>query len=110
MAPLESAKIMYEIYREEGYDRRFRVVYFTELGDRNKETEINRALAGTHVHDGFISERRKERTKEVIASFLARWNDGEDPIPDALETALSAVEALEPSPIIGRVPGTPAGR
>ncbi len=81
MSPLESDRVMYEIYREEGYDRRFRVVYFTELGEHEKEREINRALAGEHVHDGFISEHGKEAAKAVIASFLARWNEGEHPDP-----------------------------
>jgi hypothetical protein len=97
MARLESAKIMFEVYREEGYDRRFRVVYFTELGEHNKETEINRAMAGTHVHDGFILEERKEATKEIIASYLERWNAGEALAPRALDAALEAAENRETS-------------
>ena len=35
-------QVMFEIYREAGYDRRFKVVYFTELNEHNRETEINR--------------------------------------------------------------------
>jgi hypothetical protein len=37
----ESDKVMFEIYRETEYTGRYRVVYFTELQDHNKETEIN---------------------------------------------------------------------
>lgn len=91
MSQVESAKIMYEIYREEGYGRRFRVVYFTELTEHNKETEINRALAGTHVHDGFIGEARKDASKEVIEGYLRRWNDGEPADPGALEVDLGRI-------------------
>lgn len=97
MNRLESDRIMYEIYREEGYDRRFRVVYFTELGDHDKEREINRALAGEHVHDGFIEERGKDAAKELIAAFLDRWNGGEAPDPGILEAALTSGEREVPA-------------
>src|SRR5205807_6967291 len=50
----ESDKIMFEIYRETEYTGKYRVVYFTELQDHNKETEINHAMAGEHFFDGFI--------------------------------------------------------
>jgi hypothetical protein len=72
----ESDKIMFEIYREP-YQGRYRVVYFTELQDHNKETEINRAMAGDHFYDGFIRNYRKEQAKEVIGRILQRLNDGE---------------------------------
>ena len=39
----ESDKVMFEIYKETEYTGRYRVVYFTELQDHNKETEINHA-------------------------------------------------------------------
>ncbi|RPJ43293.1 MAG: hypothetical protein EHM19_08980 [Candidatus Latescibacterota bacterium] len=93
MAELESSRIMYEIYQEEGYNRRFRVVFFTELNDHNKEMEINRALAGRHVHDGFIRERRKEEAKAVLADFIRRLNEGESPSVEELESALEGVSA-----------------
>jgi len=47
--PFESEKIMFEIYRESTYSGEYRVVYFTELQDHNKEAEINRAAAGEHA-------------------------------------------------------------
>ena len=50
------AKIMFEVYREGGYDRRYRVVYFTELNDHNRDTELNRCLAGQSFLSGFLAE------------------------------------------------------
>jgi hypothetical protein len=91
MKTLESARIMYEIYQENGYNGRYRVVYFTELNDHNKETEINRAMAGRHVHDGFIREWRKDQAKGMIDAFLGRLNGGEEADPEELETALKEV-------------------
>ncbi|MFQ5872796.1 MAG: hypothetical protein ACE5JL_03210 [Dehalococcoidia bacterium] len=88
MAEIESAKIMYEIYQEEGYDGRYRVVYFTELREHNKEREINRAMAGRHVYDGFIQEWRKEEAKAIINVFVERLNAGDPPSISELEAAL----------------------
>jgi len=70
-------KIMFEIYREPGYNRRFRAVYFTELDEHNKEQAINAALAGEHVYGGFISGTQAVRAKQAIAGLLARLNAGE---------------------------------
>lgn len=94
MAELESDKIMYEIYREEGYDKRYRVVFFTELTDHNKEREINRALAGQHVYDGFIREWRKEEAKAIIHAFVERMNAGEEPPIEELEASLKGYAAV----------------
>lgn len=83
-----SDKVLFEVYREGHYNKTFRVVYFTELNDHNREQEFNRALAGDHFFDGFLAGSRKERGKEVIDAFLARLNDGEELAPDALRTEL----------------------
>jgi len=74
---LESDKVMFEIYRETTYSRRFRVVYFTELQDHNKEWEISHAMAGEHFYDGFIRGYKKEEAKQAIDRILKRLNDGE---------------------------------
>ncbi len=73
----ESDKVMFEIYRETGYTGQFRVVYFTELQDHNKETEINHAMAGEHLFDGFIKNFGKDEAKELIDGLLRRLNNGE---------------------------------
>ena len=85
---MNDQKVMFEIYRERSYNRRYKVVYFTELGDHNREAEINRALAGEHYRDGYIKVWRKEEAKAVIAAWVERLNAGEDLEPGELEAAL----------------------
>ena len=72
----DEKRIMFEIYREAVDDRRYRVVYFTELGEHERETEISNALRGDHVFDGFILSRERFRAKEVVAGILERLNNG----------------------------------
>ncbi|MGH9405674.1 MAG: hypothetical protein ACRD3D_07565 [Terriglobia bacterium] len=73
----ESDKIMFEIYKETAYQGRYKVVYFTELQDHNKEFEISRAMAGEHFFDGFIRSFKKEEAKQAINGILERLNSGE---------------------------------
>jgi len=75
--PLAHQKVMFEIYREGGYDRQFRVVYFTELEEHRRDEEINRALAGEHFLDGFLGEGDLAAAKARIRDLLARLNRGE---------------------------------
>lgn len=82
-------KVMFEIYREAHYNREYKVVYFTELNDHNREQEFNHALAGDHVFDGFLAGATKEQAKEIIAGYLARLNDGEQVTPDEMRAGLA---------------------
>lgn len=91
--PSPSDKIMFEIYRESGYDRQFRVVFFTELDEHNKEKEINRALAGEHLYDGFIKEQTCKEGKELINEVLKRLNSGETLLSTDIEGHLQGVLA-----------------
>ena len=75
--PFKSDKIMFEVYKEATYSGKYRVVYFTELQDHNKEGEINRAMAGEHFVDGFIRAYLKDQAKEAIEKLLNRLNEGE---------------------------------
>jgi hypothetical protein len=84
----EADKVMFEIYRETEYTGRYRVVYFTELEDHNKESEINHALAGEHVYDGFIRNYKKEEAKQIIGGIVDRLNGGERVDPQEIERAL----------------------
>ncbi len=84
----EADKVMFEIYKETEYTGKYRVVYFTELQDHNKETEINHAMAGEHVFDGFIKNFRKDEAKEIINALLGRMNNGERVEPTDIERAL----------------------
>jgi len=80
---------MFEVYREASYNRRYRVVYFTELNDNNKEAEINRAIAGDHFFDGFLSDKAKDEAKLIIERTLERLNQGEPVTPEELERDLA---------------------
>jgi hypothetical protein len=84
----EADKVMFEIYKETEYTGKYRVVYFTELQDHNKETEINHAMAGEHVFDGFIKNFRKDEAKEIINTLLGRMNNGERVEAQDIERAL----------------------
>jgi hypothetical protein len=86
---MEADKVMFEIYREAAYTGKYRVVYFTELNENNKEYEINRAMSGEHFYDGFIKNYRKDEAKEIIDGLLRRLNDGEKLTAEDVERALA---------------------
>ena len=86
---MESDKVMFEVYREAAYTGKYRVVYFTELNEHNKEYEINRALSGEHFYDGFIKNYRKDDAKAIIEGLLKRLNSGERVTPQDFEDALA---------------------
>jgi hypothetical protein len=88
-----AAKIMFEVYREGGYDRRYRVVYFTELNDHNRDTELNRCIAGTSFYSSFLKEETRKEARIVINKVLERLNDGEDISPAQLEAELGSLLA-----------------
>lgn len=85
---MESDKVMFEVYREPSYNRKYQVIYFTELNEHNKEYEINRALSGEHFYDGFIRNFRKDDAKRIINELLRRMNAGESIGPEDFDTAL----------------------
>jgi hypothetical protein len=85
---IQSEKVMFQIYRESAFNRRYRVVYFTELDDHNKESEINDAMRGEHVFDGYLRNYTKEEAKRVVAGILARLNGGETIAPAEIEGQL----------------------
>jgi hypothetical protein len=86
---MRADKIMFEIYREAGYNRRFQVLYFTELNDHNRENEINRAMAGEHFYDGFIRGFKKEEAKALIDGVVQRLNRGEAVAPAEVRKLLA---------------------
>jgi len=95
MLAFESEKTMFEIYRDLAYTGKYRVVYFTELQDHDKEREINQAFAGEHVFDGFLKNWGKEDAKRVINGLLERLNAGEPLGAADIESALAPYLALE---------------
>lgn len=69
-----SEKSMFEIYREKGFNKKFKLIIYTELNEHNKETEINRALDGDTVFDGFLKDSRKEEAKKVLKDMISEMN------------------------------------
>jgi hypothetical protein len=59
------------------YSGQYRVVFYTELQDHNKETEINRAMAGEHFVHGYLRDYGKDEAKSVIERLIERLNRGE---------------------------------
>lgn len=84
----ESDKVMFEIYRDPTYSGRYRVVYFTELNDHNRELEFNHALRGEHFFDGFLRNYGKDEAKQLIAELLNRMNSGETLSAEEVEQRL----------------------
>jgi hypothetical protein len=85
----ENAKrIMFEIYREGPQAGPYKVVYFTELGEHERELEISNAMRGEHVFDGFLYSDSRHKAKQVINSLLDRLNQGETVQPPEIEREL----------------------
>lgn len=84
----DTKKVMFEIYREAGLNGRHKVVYFTELGEHDKETEIADAMRGEHIFDGFLLHRERNQAKHVVEEILDRLNRGEAIGPSDIEQAL----------------------
>ncbi len=87
---MDSDKVMFEIYRDATYTGKYRVVYYTELNENNKEWEINKAMAGEHFYDGFIKNFGKDEAKDIIDALLKRMNDGENLSGTDIERELGA--------------------
>ena len=84
----QSEKIMFEVYREHTSGRGYRVVYFTELDEHNREHEIDDAMRGEHVFDGYLRSRSKDEAKQAVSRILQRLNMGEALSPSEIEREL----------------------
>jgi hypothetical protein len=84
----DTKKVMFEIYREAAFSGLYKVVYFTELGEHEKETEIADAMRGEHIFDGFLLHRERNQGKQVVDEILARLNGGEPVSPAEIEDTL----------------------
>ena len=85
----EKEKIMFEIYRQTDGDRAYRVVYFTELDEHNKDKEINDAMNGEFFFDGYIMAAKLKESKSVITKALEKLNRGEEVTPGEVQRDLS---------------------
>ncbi len=84
----DSKKVMFEIYRDANYGGRYKVVYFTELGEHDKETEIQDAMRGEHVYDGFLLHRERNQAKQIVDEILEQLNRGENVDESVIEQKL----------------------
>jgi hypothetical protein len=73
---LSGKRVMFEIYREPA-DGPYKVVYFTELGEHERELEIGNAMRGEHVFDGFLLTSEQFQAKRAVNEILDRLNNGE---------------------------------
>ena len=72
--PLDD-KIMFEIYRDKG-EGAHRVVYYTELGEHERNVEIERAMRGETVFNGFLRSIEAPAAKPAIAALLTELDAG----------------------------------
>ncbi len=84
----DAKKVMFEIYRDAGFGGAYKVVYFTELGEHDKEKEIEDAMRGDHVFDGFLLHSESHRAKREVAEILDQLNRGEALEPSAIAERL----------------------
>lgn len=84
----DTKKVMFEIYRDVLRSGQYKVVYFTELGEHDKETEIADAMGGEHVFDGYLLHRERNQAKKVMEQILDRLNRGESVDQTAIEQIL----------------------
>jgi len=82
-------KTMFEVYLDRAYSGQYRVVYYTELNEHNKDEEINRALSGEQFVYGFLKNATKEEAKRVINGLLDQLNAGKGLSPRAFLEALA---------------------
>jgi hypothetical protein len=84
----DTKKVMFEIYRDHSVTGRYKVVYFTELGEHDKDTEIADAMRGEHIYDGFLLHRSRQEGKQIVEQILDELNRGENLDIAAIESKL----------------------
>lgn len=83
------AKVMFEIYRDAPGAGAYRVVYYSELEEHERDDAIEKALNGQHVFDGFVPTG--EEPKARIAALLERLNAGAVLERDGIRSELEGV-------------------
>jgi len=93
-------KTMFEIYRETDYNCAFHSIYYTELEEHARETEIARAAKGKTVFTAFVHDENLEAARGVIETIVEELNDMDEEtaaMPEAeIRTRLEAF--LAPGP------------
>ena len=84
----DTKKVMFEIYRDADFGGKYKVVHFTELGEHDKEKEIDDAMRGQHIFDGFLLHRERNQAKVIVDEILNRLNNGEQIDETAIRESL----------------------
>ena len=84
---MSEKRVMFEIYRAAA-DAQYKVIYFTELGEHERELEIANAMRGEHVFDGFILSSEQFLAKKAVNEILDRLNEGENLLESDIELTL----------------------
>jgi hypothetical protein len=84
----DTKKVMFEIYRDVSRSGQYKVVYFTDLGEHDKDTEITDAMRGEHVFDGFLLHRERNQAQPVMEQILDRLNRGQSVDQTTIEQIL----------------------
>lgn len=94
----DTKKVMFEIYRDSDFNGKFKVVYFTELGEHDKEKEIEDAMRGEHIFDGFcrtgsaIRLSRSSTNSSTASTAASPWAKA----PSARASCLTSPESFRP--------------
>jgi len=81
MTKLPDAKTMFEIYRERDYNRSFRYIFYTELEEHARETEIARAAAGDTIFHGYLDDELKEPARQEVERIVDELNGMDEDEP-----------------------------
>lgn len=88
MSVEDEKRVMFEIYRDAADGGCYRVVYFTELGEHERETAISKAANGEHVFDGYLLSRERWQAKQAVERILDQLNSGTVIDPTHIESEL----------------------
>ena len=90
---MAAVSVMVAIYRDSTYDNRFKSIYFTELDDHGRDSEIGRAMKGEQVWGGFLSRAKIEEARGVVNRIVQRLNDGEKMSEEDIDHELQPYKA-----------------
>lgn len=66
------------------------MVFFTELDEHERDSEISAAMAGEHFAGGFIRAGDMPAARQVIRDLIERLNGGEPLTTHAFDEALAS--------------------
>ncbi len=71
-------KTMFEIYRESDYNRAFRYIFYTDLEEHGRDSEVSKAASGETAFSGFLADDLKEQARAKVEETIDELNDMDD--------------------------------